>query len=74
MTADSPEKIAIFIRTLRATGSVTDAARAAGTTRKTAYDLYGREDAGYFRAAWDEGYGASLLNALICLHRPARKT
>lgn len=50
----TPEKIAIFIRTLRATGSVTDAARAAGITRKTAYDLYGREDAGYFRAAWDE--------------------
>lgn len=50
----TPEKIAIFIRTLRATGSVTDAARAAGITRKSAYDLYGREDAGYFRAAWDE--------------------
>lgn len=50
----TPEKIAIFIRTLRATGSVTDAARAAGVTRKTAYDLYNREDAGYFRNAWDE--------------------
>lgn len=50
----TPEKIAIFIRTLRATGSVTDAARAAGITRKTAYDLYHRADAGYFRAAWDE--------------------
>jgi hypothetical protein len=50
----TPEKIAIFIRTLRATGTVTDAARAAGITRKTAYDLYGREDAGWFRAAWDE--------------------
>jgi hypothetical protein len=50
----TPGKIAIFIRTLRATGSVTDAARAAGITRKTAYDLYGREDAGWFRRAWDE--------------------
>ena len=50
----TPEKIALFIRTLRATGSVTDAARAAGVARKTAYDLYNREDAGYFRHAWDE--------------------
>jgi hypothetical protein len=50
----TPEKIAVFIRTLRATGSVTDAARSAGITRKTAYDLYNREDAAYFRHAWDE--------------------
>lgn len=50
----TPEKIAVFIRTLRATGSVTDACRSAGITRKTAYDLYNREDAAFFRQAWDE--------------------
>ena len=50
----TPERIEIFIATLHATASVSDAARAAGISRKAAYDLYNRADAEEFRCAWDE--------------------
>jgi hypothetical protein len=50
----TPDRIQTFIRTLRATASVSDAARAAGVSRQTAYNLYHEADAGEFRRAWDE--------------------
>lgn len=50
----TPERIQIFIRTLAATASVSDAARAAHVSRQTAYNLYHEADAGEFRRAWDE--------------------
>ncbi len=48
------ERMATFIRVLRATASVTDAARAADLSRQSAYALYAEPDAQAFREAWDE--------------------
>lgn len=48
------DRMAEFIETLRATASITDACRAVGMSRTSAYRLYHREDAAHFREAWDE--------------------
>jgi ribosomal protein S18 acetylase RimI-like enzyme len=47
------ERQRVFIAELRRTRSITGAARAAGMSRVTAYDLRKRPGAGSFAAAWD---------------------
>ncbi len=47
-----------FLRALAKTPSVTAAAKAAGITRKAAYDLRERDEA--FRSAWDDALNQSL--------------
>lgn len=49
-----------FIETLAATASVTDAAKAAGKSRNSAYALRNRADAAAFQAAWDDALRASV--------------
>jgi AcrR family transcriptional regulator len=48
------QKIADFLETLRASASVTDACRAVGMSRTSAYKLYHRKDSAHVRKAWDE--------------------
>jgi hypothetical protein len=55
----STELIAVFLEELRATATVSDACRAVGKSRSSAYRLYNREDAGHIRAAWDEALRAA---------------
>lgn len=50
----TPERMKEFIRALRATASVSDAANAVGLSRQSAYKLYAEPDAGAFRDAWNE--------------------
>lgn len=50
------ERQRIFIAELRRTRSITKAARAAGMSRMTAYELRRRPGAGSFAAAWDAVY------------------
>lgn len=50
----------VFIETLAATASVTDAAKAAGESRTSAYALRNRADAAAFRAAWDKALRVSV--------------
>jgi hypothetical protein len=50
----SAERQEIFVEHLRASGSMTDAARLTGISRSTAYSLYNCKDAAAFRAAVDE--------------------
>lgn len=50
----SAERQEAFCEHLRATGSMTDAARLTGISRTTAYNLYNSPDAAVFRAAVDE--------------------
>jgi hypothetical protein len=52
----TPERQLIFIGELCRTRSVTRAARAAGMSRTTAYELRNRRGAKSFRAAWDAAY------------------
>lgn len=61
----SPERQEEFVRHLRDTGSMTDAAKLTGISRSTAYNLYNSPDAAAFRAAVDEALDATqgLLEA-----------
>jgi hypothetical protein len=61
----SPERQEQFVEHLRATASMTDAARLTGISRSTAYNLYNSPDAGAFRTAVDAALDATqgLLEA-----------
>lgn len=50
----TPDRMQEFIRVLRATASVSDAAAAVDMSRQSAYKLYAEPDARAFRDAWDE--------------------
>jgi hypothetical protein len=52
----TPARQRLFIAELYRTRSVTRAARAAGMSRTTAYELRDRPGAESFRAAWDAAY------------------
>lgn len=54
----TPERQRAFIAALRATRSISKAARAVGMSRKSAYRLRDRPDAQSFAAAWDEAFAA----------------
>jgi hypothetical protein len=52
----TPERQRAFIAALRATLSISKAARAVGMSRKSAYRLRERPDAESFAAAWDKAF------------------
>lgn len=53
----TPERQAAFLVALTASGSVSAAARKAGMTRASAYQLRGKPGAADFAAAWDAASG-----------------
>jgi hypothetical protein len=66
----SPERQEEFVRHLRATGSMTDAARLTGISRSTAYNLYNSPDAVAFRTAVDEALkGTDFLLETTAIER-----
>lgn len=69
------ERMEEFIEHLRATASVTDACRAVGKSRSSAYRLYNRPDAAHFREAWDEALrGATAVLAATAFDRAVNGT
>jgi hypothetical protein len=54
----TPERQKMFIETLAATASISEACRYVGLSRQSAHKLYGRSP--HFRAAWDEALKAAV--------------